>query len=148
MWCRRRQIHSMSPHLSVKLRKDIDANTRLKLRNGERLPVLAVIVGRDLGCGGGARGHVNGLVNMGRHEHAALQALQLGSKKGGAGDDENVIAPKRDVPHRGLDALPQNLVVAGVLRDTPEYKTAISEKQMGWVCAASASVLIAGAVSR
>ncbi|MGA8769126.1 MAG: hypothetical protein WB610_01890, partial [Rhodomicrobium sp.] len=34
------------------------------------------------------------------------------------------------------------------VRETPEYKTAISEKQMGWVCAISASVLIAGAVSR
>ena len=93
MWCRRRQIHSMSPHLSVKLRKDIDANVPLEFRNGERLPVLAVVIGREIGCGGVARGHVNGLVNMGRHEHAALQTLQLGSKKGGARDDENVVAP-------------------------------------------------------
>jgi hypothetical protein len=54
---------------------------------------------------------------MGGHEHAAFQTLQLGAEEGGAGDDENVIAAKRDVPHRGFDALPQHFIVAGVLRD-------------------------------
>ena len=81
MWCWRGQNHSMLPHRGVKLGEHIDTNARLQFRNGKRVPVLAVVIGCEVGCGRFARGHVDRLVDVGWNQDAALEALQFRAEK-------------------------------------------------------------------